>query len=296
MKVYVGWDAREQTAYDVAVHSLHAYRWDCEVIPLKSDRLYDYGLLRRPTDRRGQHYDIPSGAPISTDFAISRFLVPHLCQEGFALFVDVDVVFMDDVAKLFALADPTKAVQVVQHGATQYPQNQLSYTEVVRAFWDAEGANARHGEVVKRLKGLIGAPFLQCKIALAQCDGDLDRAVKLLGGTKMDGQVQTVYQRKNWSSVMLFNCDHPSNRRLSLQDVNERPGRDLHRFFWLHDSEIGVLPAEWNWLVGVQEKPAAPKLAHFTLGTPNLTDALRDSPHSEIWWDAYRRMCGRVSD
>lgn len=232
MKVYIGHDKREQLAYDVAEHSLHAYRWDCEVIPLKADRLYDYGLLRRPTDRRGQNYDIPSGAPVSTDFAISRFLVPHLCQSGFALFVDCDVVFMDDVANLFALADPSKAVQVVQH-----------------------------------------AP--------------LDES-----GTKMDGQAQTAYSRKNWSSVMLFNCDHPANRRLSLQDVCERPGRDLHRFYWLNDEEIGALPAEWNWLVGVQDKPDKPALAHFTLGTPNLTDALRDSAHSEIWWNAYRRLCG----
>lgn len=236
MKVYIGHDQREQLAYDVAEHSMKSYRWDCEAIPLKADRLYDYGLLRRPTDRRGQHYDIPSGAPVSTDFAISRFLVPHLQQSGFALFVDCDVVFMADVAELFKLADPTKAVQVVKHAPLQ------------------------------------------------------------VNGTKMDGQAQTVYGRKNWSSVMLFNCDHPANRRLSLQDVNERPGRDLHRFYWLADNEIGSLPLGWNWLVGVQEKPLVPKIAHYTLGTPNLTDALRDSEHSDIWWNAYRRMCGRVSD
>lgn len=233
MKVYIGYDQREQLAYDVAVHSLHAHRWDCEVIPLKAERLYDYGLLRRPTDRRGQLYDIPSGANASTDFAISRFLVPHLCQEGWALFVDCDVVFMDDVAKLFDLADPSKAVQVVQHAPLQGT------------------------------------------------------------GVKMDGQSQSVYGRKNWSSVMLFNCDHPANRRLSLQDVNERPGRDLHRFYWLADHEIGELPASWNWLVNVQDKPESPAIAHFTLGTPNLTDALRDTEHSDIWWNAYRRMCGR---
>src|ERR1041384_2173684 len=85
---------------------------------------------------------------------------------------------------------------------------------------------------------------------------------------KMDGQVQTAYARKNWSSVMLFNCDHPANRRLSLVDVQERRGFDLHQFYWLNDAEIGALPAEWNWLIGEQERPANPKIAHFTLGGP----------------------------
>ena len=77
-------------------------------------------------------------------------------------------------------------------------------------------------------------------------------------GTKMDGQAQLSYARKNWSSVMLFNCNHPANKRLSLQDINERPGRDLHAFYWLHDSEIGSLTCDWNVLVNVQEMPIMP--------------------------------------
>lgn len=102
---------------------------------------------------------------------------------------------------------------------------------------------------------------------------------------KMDGQVQTHYRRKNWSSVMLFNCDHPANRRLSLQDVNERPGRDLHGFYWLADEEIGELPAGWNWLVGVQPIPPAPRIAHFTLGGPWLP-GWRGAEHDDLWLGA----------
>lgn len=101
-------------------------------------------------------------------------------------------------------------------------------------------------------------------------------------GVKMGGIVQTAYPRKNWSSVMLFNCDHPSNRRLSLRDINERPGRDLHAFYWLDDSEIGELPPEWNWLVNIQDKPEQPKIAHFTNGGPwikNWTPA----PFDDLW-------------
>ena len=86
------------------------------------------------------------------------------------------------------------------------------------------------------------------------------------GLTKMGGQSQVPYARKNWSSVMLFNCDHIANRRLSLRDVNERPGRDLHRFYWLNDHEIGDLDARWNWLVDVQPRPEKIGIAHLTLG------------------------------
>jgi hypothetical protein len=107
------------------------------------------------------------------------------------------------------------------------------------------------------------------------------------GGYKMDGQVQTTYSRKNWSSVMLFNCDHPANRRLSLVDVNERPGRDLHAFYWLADTEIGDLPFEWNWLVNVEPKPEAPKIAHFTNGGPWFS-TWPGAEHDEIWLEASR--------
>lgn len=100
--------------------------------------------------------------------------------------------------------------------------------------------------------------------------------------TKMDGQVQTAYSRKNWSSVMLVNADHPANRRLNLLSLNQLPGRDLHAFSWLHDSEIGELPAEWNWLVGIQSKPANPAIAHFTLGVPCLPN-WEPKEHDSIW-------------
>lgn len=102
------------------------------------------------------------------------------------------------------------------------------------------------------------------------------------GGLKMDGQLQLPYLRKNWSSVMLFNCDHPANKGLTLEKINKLPGRDLHRFCWLDDAWIGALPPEWNWLVGVQPRPAAPKLAHFTLGGPWLA-GWEPHEHDDLW-------------
>ena len=88
--------------------------------------------------------------------------------------------------------------------------------------------------------------------------------------TKMDGAVQTSYPRKNWSSLMLFNCDHPSVRSLAPEVVNSQTGAFLHRMQWVDDADIGSLPVEWNWLEGWNEKPAegAPKAVHFTRGGP----------------------------
>lgn len=103
-------------------------------------------------------------------------------------------------------------------------------------------------------------------------------------GTKMGGVAQVPYPRKNWSSVMLFNCDHPANQRLSLRDVNERPGRDLHRFYWLADEEIGALPVGWNWLVNVQPMPETVHIAHFTEGGPWIKD-WHSAPHDDLWLD-----------
>lgn len=89
--------------------------------------------------------------------------------------------------------------------------------------------------------------------------------------TKMNGQAQSQYNRKNWSSFMIFNCDHPSNReKLTLEMVNGLPGRDLHRFCWLDDSEIGALDPEWNYLVGHTDRSVRPKNVHFTEGVPTM--------------------------
>lgn len=85
---------------------------------------------------------------------------------------------------------------------------------------------------------------------------------------KMDGQLQTKYSRKNWSSLMIFNCDHPANKRLTIEMVNELPGRDLHRLCWLQDDEIGELGPEWNYLVGTTDQSVKPKVIHHTEGGP----------------------------
>lgn len=109
-----------------------------------------------------------------------------------------------------------------------------------------------------------------------------------VGGVKMDGQTQTLYERKLWSSIMLFNADHQANKRLNLQMLNQWPGRDLHALKWLADSEIGELPKEWNHLVGINPHSDVAKILHFTLGTPDLP-GYENSEYADIWRTASQR-------
>jgi hypothetical protein len=87
-------------------------------------------------------------------------------------------------------------------------------------------------------------------------------------GTPMEAD-NLDYPGKNRSSVMLFNCGHYANRRLTPEFVKESPGSFLHRFQWLEDRQIGELPAEWNALSEEQDISCA-SLVHFTLGSPGF--------------------------
>ena len=88
--------------------------------------------------------------------------------------------------------------------------------------------------------------------------------------TKMDGKEQQPYRRKNWSSLMMFNCEHALNKQLTPEVVNTQTGRWLHGFGWLPDKEadIGRIPEEWNWLDGHSDPELEAKNVHFTTGGP----------------------------
>jgi len=106
-------------------------------------------------------------------------------------------------------------------------------------------------------------------------------------GVKMDGQVQTQYARKNWSSVIAFNCDHPANAPLfDLKFLNETPGRDLHRLCWLPDEElIGELHPCWNYLVGHSDPQITATIAHFTSGVPDMP-GYENQAYADEWFRA----------
>lgn len=201
LRVFVGWDQREDIAYQVAKQSLlrHA-SIPVDVIPIKLQEMCDRGLYWRTEDPLA-----------STEFTYSRFLTPLLAgYSGWALFCDCDFLFLGDVAELLQYQDETKAVCCVQHD--YQPKDSV----------------------------------------------------------KMDGKIQTTYPRKNWSSFLLFNCDHPATRSLTAEVVNTETGAYLHRLQWAPDEAIGSIPVEWNWLEGWNEKPAVgtPKAVHYTSGGP----------------------------
>lgn len=214
LKVFIGWDAREQDAYDVCVYSLKKHSSiELEIIPLiKADLIKD-GLYGRKQPEQA-----------ATEFAYTRFLVPHLCgYKGWGLFIDCDFLFTQDVRKLFDCRAKNYAIMCVQH----------------------------------------------------------DYVPK--SNTKMDGQKQVSYPRKNWSSCVLWNCSHPKNNTVTPYQASNATGAFLHRFQWLQDSEIGSLPLEWNWLEGEYEKPVTPPaVIHYTNGGPWFKEC-QDVDYGDLW-------------
>ena len=108
---------------------------------------------------------------------------------------------------------------------------------------------------------------------------------KYLGNSNQD------YPRKNWSSLVLWNCGHPANMILTPDFVQKQTGAFLHRFNWLSDDLIGELPMEWNWLVTEYPDNYSANLLHYTLGTPCFAD-YRDGDMSEVWHGVHAKSQG----
>lgn len=235
--IWIGWDPREVDAYAVASCTARRMcRTPIPVIGLMQSELREDGCYTRPQERRGnQLWDVISDAPMATEFACTRFLVPHLVKASspyrkrtrWAAFMDCDMLVRARMEGLFEQCNPTKAVMVVKHN--HHPA----------------------------------------------------------GGIKMDGQIQTNYSRKNWSSVMVFNVDHPANEKLTPEMVNSLPGRDLHAFCWLTDDLIGELPASWNYLVGHTDPEIDPDIVHFTDGVPSMA-GYENCEYADEWRDALK--------
>lgn len=228
-RIWIGYDQREAAAFAVARHSIKRHMtqpWPVNGLVLSD--LQKRGLYTRPIEYRRSAADRPimwdviSDAPMSTEHAISRFLVPHLTREGLAMFCDGDFLFKGNATRVFEKLEHGFAVYCVKHN--HVPSSSI----------------------------------------------------------KMDGQEQTRYARKNWSSFMVFDCDHPANRALTPEFVNALPGRDLHRFCWLKDEEIGELPPEWNYLVGHSDPSIDPKAVHFTDGVPDMA-GYENTPFADEW-------------
>jgi lipopolysaccharide biosynthesis glycosyltransferase len=196
IRIFIGYDPREAVAFSVLAYSIHARATQpVTVAPLMLTQLS--GVLTR------ERHPLQS-----TDFSFSRFLTPHLSEyAGWSLFMDCDMLVLEDIANLWAMRDERYAVMVVKHD------------HVPR-------------ETVKFL-----------------------------------GEPQTRYEKKNWSSVMLFN--NAKCGALTADYVNRASGLDLHQFKWLNDDAlIGSLPQRWNHLVAYNPPRDDAALVHYTLGGP----------------------------
>ena len=222
---YIGVDHREPGALRVTESSARAYASR----PLQIGYLEHIDLRRRQLFDRpwriiedGTYMDERDGRPFSVQFSHSRFLTPIVAkQDGitdWALFTDCDWLWLDDIYKLLAEADPSKTVMVVPH---------------------------RFDPV---------------------------------GTVKMDGQIQSRYNRKLWSALMLWNLK--SDKLPTIEMVNMASGNRLHTFEWLQDSDIGFLSESWHWVPNYSPTTAAGRKAeddnrhlpinaiHFTYGPP----------------------------
>jgi len=211
INVQIGFDGREAVAFNVLAYSIHRRASaPVAIAPVMLSQL-------RGVFQRERH-------PLqSTDFSFSRFLAPSLSgYSGWTLFMDCDMLMLDDITNLWALRDDRYAVMVVKH---------------------------RH--VPKEERKFLNEP-------------------------------QTRYEKKNWSSVMLFN--NARCTALTADYVNSASGLELHQFKWLDNEDlIGALPARWNHLVGYDAPDPDAALVHYTLGGPYF-DAYRDCEYAPHWF------------
>jgi hypothetical protein len=104
----------------------------------------------------------------------------------------------------------------------------------------------------------------------------------------MDGIPQHKMPRKNWASLIVFNNEHPSCKKLTPEYINTiQPGRLLHTFEWVKDTDIGSLPLEWNTLDDYYHFQN-PKAIHYTDGGPWFEN-YKETFYSDIWKSYYER-------
>ena len=217
IRVFIGFDPRETVAYSVLAHSIQM-RASCPVsiAPLMLSQL-------REVFKRQWH-------PLqSTEFSFSRFLTPYLSgYSGWSVFMDCDMLVLDDLAKLYALRDDRYAVMVVKHDHT--PREDIKFLD----------------------------------------------------------QPQSKYEKKNWSSVILFN--NSRCRALTPEYVSTATGLALHQFKWLgSEEEIGELPKAWNHLVGYDPFRPGVSLVHYTLGGPYFNE-FKTCDYADEWFAERDRM------
>ena len=226
LNIFIGYDSREVDAFLTLEHSIRKRSSVAvSIVPIKLAEVQDRGLYTRPR-----------GPTESTEFSLTRFLVPALSEyTGWSVFMDCDMLCRADIAGLEGeiARQPDKALLVCKHDYTPSPAR------------------------------------------------------------KFLNQVQTIYPRKNWSSVMVMN--NARCRALTPEYVNAASGLDLHRLNWLQgEEEIGALALEWNWLVTEYTYNAHARIAHFTRGGPWFPE-YRGCDYAGEWFAEFESMKASAS-
>ena len=211
--IFIGYDSKVKIAYHVLSESiLRNSSTPVTISPINLNNLKN--IYTRKQDPLA-----------STEFSFSRFLVPYLMNyNGWAIFMDSDMVMLSDITKLWNLRNEKYAIQVCKHDYTPTSKN------------------------------------------------------KFLGNN------QTIYAKKNWSSLMLMDCS--KCKTLTPEYVNTKSGLELHQFKWLDENLIGSIPLEWNWLVGEYPYKKDVHNIHFTEGGPYFKD-YRNTEYAYEWFNIY---------
>lgn len=98
------------------------------------------------------------------------------------------------------------------------------------------------------------------------------------------------YERKNWASLMLINCEHPAWKTITPESINTWSMLDLLQFKFLDDSEISEIPDEWNRLVDEKQSVDGAKILHWTAGIPGFKH-YKDAPGAGLWQAELERTC-----
>ena len=211
--IFIGYDSKVKIAYHVLAESiLRNSSIPVTISPINLSNLKN--IYTRKQDPLA-----------STEFSFSRFLVPHLMNyNGWAIFMDSDMVMLSDITELWNLKNEDYAIQVCKHDYTPSSKN------------------------------------------------------KFLGNN------QTIYAKKNWSSLMLMDCS--KCKTLTPEYVNTKSGLELHQFKWLDENLIGSIPLEWNWLVGEYPYKKDVYNIHFTEGGPYFKD-YKNTEYANEWFNIY---------
>jgi len=143
LKIFIGYDSREDIAWQVCRFSLMRHSSaELDIIPLRQNTLRELGLYTRPFDPMS-----------STEFSLTRFLTPYLATPAgdWVIFCDCDFLFTVDIHGVIEGLDPAKALYVVKHDYTPAHQIKMDgkrQTSYPRKNWSSFMIfNRRHPDV-----------------------------------------------------------------------------------------------------------------------------------------------------